>query len=100
MTLRTTQINLDDFRLWDEIVLGQDVLCPLRISIKRQHSEVQEASKDATYEQYVCRYRLIKANLIKKTEARTLLNTISGVSALRSFTRAGQLGLGAVSPSA
>jgi hypothetical protein len=34
LTSRTAQVNLDDFGLWDEIVLGQDLLCPLRISTK------------------------------------------------------------------
>jgi hypothetical protein len=109
MTSRTAQVNLNDFGLWDEIVLGQDVLCPLRISRKHVNNT---SSRDTTSQgrRHLRAIRLSYKNNkkqpisayqgFKKTEGRTLLNMISGVSASRSFARAGQSGFGAGSPSA
>lgn len=52
---RTTQVNLDDLGLRYEIVLGQDILCPLGIPYEPgKYSHTRKRSDDATYEQYVC----------------------------------------------
>jgi hypothetical protein len=72
MTSRTAQVNLDYFGLWDEIVLGQDALCPLGISTKhgeqRNIPRHKKHPRNATHPQYVYQYRKRKRKFISAIE--------------------------------
>src|SRR6266576_830794 len=66
MTSRTAQVNLDDFGLWEEIVLGQDVLCHLRISRKHVNNTTSRGTRSIQGRHHLRAIRLSIQNNNKK----------------------------------